>query len=158
LFISGVQERLSLYEQLGFEQIGQPVQGGKAVFVPMVVSLSNIAEKKRRAMQLWIKRLAKRGTDGEPAGRGAGDRGREAEDEPERAPASPSCGQKVVCLLPGPVTIAPEVHAAFHRMPIYHRGPDFMALFEKVRGQLARMVNCRNVAIFNGSGTLGNEV
>ena len=163
LFISGVQERLSLYEQLGFEQIGPPVQGGKAVFIPMAVRVSNIAEKKHRAMQLWIKRLAKRGADGEATSQESGVRSQESEDDSDRAgrpleaPPVPRA-QKPVCLLPGPVTIAPEVHAAFHRMPIYHRGPDFLALFEKVRGQLARMVNCRHVAIFNGSGTLGNEV
>ncbi|MBI1917630.1 MAG: aminotransferase class V-fold PLP-dependent enzyme [Planctomycetes bacterium] len=165
LFISGVQERLSLYEQLGFERIGPPVQGGRAVFIPMAVRVSNIAEKKHRAMQLWIKRLAKRGSDGETTSPESGTRSQEADEEhdlagPRRgpAPASVPRGQKVVCLLPGPVTIAPEVHAAFHRMPIYHRGPDFLELFEKVRGRLARMVGCRNVAIFNGSGTLGNEV
>src|SRR5262245_36229727 len=53
LFISGVQDRLSLYEQLGFEAIGPAVGGGGAVFVPMVAPLGNIAEKKRRAFQLW---------------------------------------------------------------------------------------------------------
>jgi aspartate aminotransferase-like enzyme len=156
LFISGVQERLSLYEQLGFEQIGPPVQGGRAVFVPMAVPVNNIAEKKHRAMQLWIKRLAKRGGDSESASRESGVRS--PESEAEQVPAGSRRGREVVCLLPGPVTIAPEVHAAFHRMPIYHRGPDFLALFEKVRGRLAGMVGCRNVAIFNGSGTLGNEV
>ena len=94
----------------------------------------------------------------------SGAKSQESEEEPDLAgprrgpaPGPSSRGQKVICLLPGPVTIAPEVHAAFHRMPIYHRGPDFLDLFEKVRGRLARMVGCRNVAIFNGSGTLGNE-
>src|SRR4051794_40055715 len=107
LFISGVQERLSLYEQLGFEQIGPPVQGGRAIFIPMAVPINNIAEKKHRAMQLWIKRLAKRGTDGEAASQESGARSQEADEEhdlagPRRgpAPASAPRGQKVVCLLP----------------------------------------------------------
>src|SRR5204863_8699955 len=120
-------------------------------------------EKKRRAFQLWIKRLEKR--EQGPGGRGhrPGAKGREGDPEAEHGrPAAATrdrgSGEGRVCLLPGPVTIAPEVHAAFHRPPIYHRGPDFLDLFEKVRGRLARMVGCRNVAIFNGSGTLGNEV
>src|SRR5262249_4571828 len=48
LFIPGVQVRLSLSQQLGSEQIGPPVQAGKAVFIPMAVAVSNIAEKKHR--------------------------------------------------------------------------------------------------------------
>jgi aspartate aminotransferase-like enzyme len=55
------------------------------------------------------------------------------------------------------VTIAPQVHAAFHRPPIYHRGPEFLDLYERVREQLTRLTGSRQVAILNGSGTLANE-
>jgi aspartate aminotransferase-like enzyme len=54
--------------------------------------------------------------------------------------------------------IAPEVHEAFHRAPIYHRGNNFLDLFEDVRKKLANLTGCQNVAILNGSGTLANEV
>src|SRR5438445_6274306 len=62
-----------------------------------------------------------------------------------------------VCLLPGPVTIAPAVSHAFHQPPIYHRGPEFIGLFQKVRRSLGELVGGRDVALFNGSGTLANE-
>lgn len=156
LFISGVQERLELYEELGFEPIGPPVGGGPVVFIPMAAPLDSVPGKKQRLLQLWMKRIkhrvgaGRRGAGGEP----------DAEDsdaEPPAAGPGRADGGAAVCLLPGPVTIAPEVHAAFHRPPIYHRGPDFLDLFERVRERLARVVNCRHVAVLNGSGTLGNE-
>lgn len=62
-----------------------------------------------------------------------------------------------VCLLPGPVAIAPSVRAAFHQPPVYHRGPDFIDRFRQVRRTLGDLVGGREVALLNGSGTLGNE-
>ena len=164
LFISGVKERLSLYQQIGFEQIGAPIVCGRATFVPMVAPITNVIGKKQRLLQLWLKRLKKSGEEEESGVRSqesgvrsqeSGVRSRGTGQEP--SPTSLTPGVRV-CLLPGPVTIAAEVHAAFHQPPIYHRGQEFLDLFEKVRGQLARLVNCRNVAVLNGSGTLGNEV
>jgi aspartate aminotransferase-like enzyme len=162
LFISGVQERISLYQQIGFEQIGPAIVSGRATFVPMMAPLNNVIDKKQRLLQLWLKRL-KKSIEEEESGvrnQGSGVRGQ----GPKSTPTSLTPDSRLltpgtrVCLLPGPVTIAPEVHAAFHRPPIYHRGQEFLDLFEKVRGQLARLVNCRSVAVLNGSGTLGNEV
>jgi aspartate aminotransferase-like enzyme len=164
LFISGVKERLSLYAQLGFEPVGPEVAGGGAVFVPMAVTVNNIAEKKKRAMELWLKRLQRRSGEAGPRQDRTRVAGEEAEEAEHRETVT--CADKVsekepatpVCLLPGPVAIAPEVHAAFQRPPLYHRAPDFLELFERVRSRLARLVQCRHVAILNGSGTLGNEV
>jgi aspartate aminotransferase-like enzyme len=62
-----------------------------------------------------------------------------------------------VCLLPGPVAIAPAVRTAFHQPAIYHRGSDFIARFQAVRRTLGDMVGGRDVGLVNGSGTLGNE-
>lgn len=147
LFISGVAERLSIYQELGFEPLGPAVQAGKATFLPMVNRVADIRSKKLRTFEAFEKRLQRRdGSEGENG-----------------EPPAPSCEgrlrgrRKMVCLLPGPVTIAPSVHAAFHRAPIYHRGSEFLELYEKVRGQLARLTRSRNVAILNGSGTLANE-
>src|SRR5262249_21711890 len=65
--------------------------------------------------------------------------------------------EELVCLLPGPVTAAPAVRAAFHRPPIYHRGPEFIALFQKGRRRLSDLVGGKDVALFNGRGTRRNE-
>lgn len=130
VYISGVEDRLPLYRQLGFEPLGPAVRCGAAAFVPMVVTTGQLARKHERSIRLWHNRL-------------------------ERA-VSPS--NEPVCLLPGPVTIGAAVREAFHRPPIYHRGPEFIALFENVRRQLAAMVKGRDVALLNGSGTLANEV
>jgi aspartate aminotransferase-like enzyme len=62
-----------------------------------------------------------------------------------------------VCLLPGPVTLAPEVRAAFAEPPIYHRGDDFLARFARVRRELARLTGAADAAMLVGSGTLANE-
>jgi aspartate aminotransferase-like enzyme len=62
-----------------------------------------------------------------------------------------------ICLLPGPVSVSPAVRAAFHEPPIYHRGPEFIGRFVRVRNLLGEMVGGRSVAILNGSGTLANE-
>ena len=63
-----------------------------------------------------------------------------------------------VCLLPGPVSLSATVRAAMQQPPLYHRGADFLALFDSVREQLSALVGGRDVALFIGSGTLANEV
>jgi len=63
-----------------------------------------------------------------------------------------------VCLLPGPVTLSASVNAALQRPPLYHRAPEFVALFEDVRARLGALVNGRDAALFLGSGTLANDV
>jgi aspartate aminotransferase-like enzyme len=62
-----------------------------------------------------------------------------------------------VCLLPGPVAIAPRVRAAFAEPPAYHRDDAFTALFEGVRRRLTRLTNSAGVALLAGGGTLANE-
>ena len=158
LFISGVRERMQLYQQLGFHQVGPPVTSGRATFVPMVVPLDNIIDKKNRLLRLWLKRVQKDTGQEWTVVEGEAAEGRHQKvalvgTHPAPEPAAPARERaEPVCLLPGPVAIAPEVHAAFHRPPIYHRGQEFLDLFEKVRRRLARMVNCRSVAVLNGSG------
>jgi aspartate aminotransferase-like enzyme len=129
LFISGFEDRLSLYRDMGFEPLGSAVPSGSACFVPMAVSLRDLGEKKRRFIELWQKRQERKPPRGES-----------------------------ICLLPGPVAIAPKVHAAFHQPPIYHRGPEFIALFQRLRAQLGDLTGGRDVALLNGSGTLANEM
>ncbi|HXG10980.1 MAG TPA: aminotransferase class V-fold PLP-dependent enzyme [Gemmataceae bacterium] len=130
LYISGVEERLPLYRQLGFEPLGPAVRSGNASFVPMVATVGQLTDRHRRTIHRWHNRLR-----------------RVAGHRPEP-----------VCLLPGPVALAPAVREAFAQPPLYHRGPEFIALFERIRRALAALTNSQAVALFNGSGTLGNEV
>lgn len=65
--------------------------------------------------------------------------------------------QDAVCLLPGPVAIAPKVTAAFHEPLVYHRSDEFVPLFEGVREKLSAMVGGVPVGLFIGSGTLAND-
>ena len=81
----------------------------------------------------------------------------------ETASAVPPSGPAVwpeaeVYLLPGPVALSARVRAALHEPSLYHRGEEFVALFEEVRGQLSSMVGARDTALFVGSGTLANDV
>jgi aspartate aminotransferase-like enzyme len=129
-YISGIEDRIPLYQQFGFEPLGPAVRCGEACFVPMGITISQLVRVNEQRAGMWRKRM----------GRGKA---------PRREP---------VCLLPGPVSISPAVHAAFHQPPIYHRGQEFTELYESVRCSLSHIVNGRNVAILNGSGTAANEV
>jgi aspartate aminotransferase-like enzyme/predicted N-acetyltransferase YhbS len=129
VYISGLKERVPLYQRLGFQPLGPAVASGQALFVPMVLTMGQLPDKLLRVKQLWETHMER--------------------VLPLRSPP--------ICLLPGPVTIAPRVQDAFHQPPIYHRGPEFIALFQKVRRTLANLVGGPDVALFNGSGTLANE-
>src|SRR5207247_894034 len=112
LYISGLREREMLYKRLGFEVIGAPVASGQALFIPMVLTIGQLPERALRVKHLWESHMQR--------------------VTPSRATP--------VCLLPGPVTIAPAVSHAFHQPLIYHRGPEFIGLFQKVRRSLVELV------------------
>lgn len=135
LYISGVQDRLELYRRLGFEALGPAVPCGKAAFVPMVLTIGKLPMKIQRVKQLWETHLDKLSPRDESA----------------------LTAREPVCLLPGPVTTSEQVRQAFHQPAIYHRGPEFIHRFQEVRRALGKMVGGRDVALLNGSGTLGNE-
>jgi aspartate aminotransferase-like enzyme len=130
LYISGIETRLGLYERLGFVALGPAVPCGKASFVPMVLTVGKLPVKIQRVKQMWESHLGK---------------------------VSPQLTDEPICLLPGPVSVAPAVRAAFHQPPIYHRGPEFIGRFLRVRQTLGKLVGGCDVAILNGSGTLANE-
>lgn len=138
-YISGVVERIGLYERMGFKALGPPVTGGSASFVPMGVNFQDCQAAMVSLVRLWRGHM-RRISGPEDAGPDNGIAPREA-----------------VCLLPGPVTIAPAVRDAFTEPPIYHRGGDFIERFEHVRRTLGGLVGGRDVALLNGSGTLANE-
>ncbi len=63
-----------------------------------------------------------------------------------------------ISFLPGPVTPAPNVRAAFERPPVSHRDRQFAEQFERVTGSLSRLTRAPCVQILVGSGTLANDV
>jgi aspartate aminotransferase-like enzyme len=129
MYISGLQERASLYHHLGFRSLGPAVSCGTVAFVPMVLDLEAMPARLERLVRQW-------------------------EAQMERTPV---VRPQAICLLPGPVATSPAVCAAFNQPPLYHRGPEFIALFAKVRRTLSSLVGGRDVALLNGSGTLANE-
>lgn len=57
LFISAFEERLKLYERLGFEVLGPAVCSGQARFIPMCISVAQMAERHSRLVGLWEQNL-----------------------------------------------------------------------------------------------------
>jgi aspartate aminotransferase-like enzyme len=144
LFISGFEERQDLYERLGFVPLGPAVRSGDASFIPMVLTIGQLPFRIERLKKLWETHI------------------HQAKPTLQQLRASAGDGEEglrpgEVCLLPGPVTTARRVQEAFHRPPIYHRGPKFIRRFVGVRRLLGEIVGGRDVAILNGSGTLANE-
>src|SRR5258708_16213052 len=60
--------------------------------------------------------------------------------------------------MPGPVEIAAPIRHAFGQPPISHRSAEFTRHYERVRAILRAMTGAPYVALFQGSGTLANEV
>jgi aspartate aminotransferase-like enzyme len=127
--ISGVTDQVELYKHIGFNPLGPPVGEAGAAFVPMMTTLEWVEIQMKRPKTLFERRLAREGAS----------------------------GREMISLLPGPVPLSPEVRAAIAEQPIYHRGSEFVELFENVRTSLCRLTNARSVAMTVGSGTLSNE-
>ena len=60
--------------------------------------------------------------------------------------------------MPGPVEIAEPIRAALAQPPVSHRADEFVCQYESVRSRLLEMTGAPRVALFQGSGTLANEV
>jgi aspartate aminotransferase-like enzyme/GNAT superfamily N-acetyltransferase len=74
------------------------------------------------------------------------------------APELAAPHREAVSFLPGPVTLAPEVRAAFERLPVSHRNGEFREEFDRTKARLCRLVGAPHVEILLGSGTLANDV
>lgn len=70
---------------------------------------------------------------------------------------SHSMPKTLVNLLPGPVSVGPEVLQNFRRLPISHRSDSFIADFQKTKRLVCNLVRSRYVEILMGSGTLAND-
>ena len=61
VYISGVENRLGMYKQLGFEPLGPAVPCGAARFVPMAGTIGQLASVNRHTVELWLKHVQRRG-------------------------------------------------------------------------------------------------
>lgn len=62
-----------------------------------------------------------------------------------------------VRLLPGPVSLHPDVLAAFAAPPVSHRGSRFSDALRQVKARLREITGAERVALLFGSGTLAND-
>jgi aspartate aminotransferase-like enzyme len=76
----------------------------------------------------------------------------------ESAPELAAPHRDPVSFLPGPVILAPEVRAAFDRLPVSHRNGLFKEQFARTKSRLCGLVGAPHVEILLGSGTLANDV
>src|SRR5215471_5987593 len=60
-YLSGLEERLALYRQFGFEPIGPAVRCGGASFVPMGITISQLVTVNEPKAKMWRKHLRRRG-------------------------------------------------------------------------------------------------
>ncbi|HEY2990694.1 MAG TPA: aminotransferase class V-fold PLP-dependent enzyme, partial [Candidatus Binatia bacterium] len=63
----------------------------------------------------------------------------------------------LINLLPGPVSVAPEVRRNFIQPPVSHRSEAFIADFQQTRRLLCALVGSKHVELLMGSGTLAND-
>lgn len=154
LVISGVSNRLRMYQRLGFVPLGPAVQSGQAMFIPMILDFNRIPRKLFRIKELWEAHIENQ-ESAEPAA--AKPSALRRPGEPDALAQAIALDGAEICLLPGPVTVSASVRRAFSQPPLYHRNPAFIERFASVRQQLSRMVRGADVAILNGSGTLANE-
>jgi aspartate aminotransferase-like enzyme len=133
LLISGLRQRVPLYEKLGYRAMGPAVPCGSAEFVPMSLDFRRPPAASLRMLERWRAHL-----------------GRSPEPNPSRT----------ISLLPGPVEIAEDVRSALATPPRSHRSEAFIDQFERARERLGVLVGRARgeVAIVSGSGTLANDV
>jgi aspartate aminotransferase-like enzyme/GNAT superfamily N-acetyltransferase len=62
-----------------------------------------------------------------------------------------------VRLMPGPVSLHPDVRRAFARPPISHRCDAFAGMLRQVRARLCELAGAERVTLLFGSGTLAND-
>lgn len=65
---------------------------------------------------------------------------------------------KIVNLLPGPVTIKRIVSEEYNQMPESHRSQNFEINFNRISHKLCEFVGSKNVQLLTGSGTMANDV
>ncbi|WP_186316130.1 GNAT family N-acetyltransferase [Catellatospora sichuanensis] len=132
--LSGTTRALEMYRRMGCVPFGPLTGEPGAQFQPMYLTI----EDGRR--QAW--------TGLSETGRSGGGRAGTGPDTTVGQPEN---------LLPGPVSVAPEVAAAFGRPPAYHRSPEHQAVVDALHRRLAAFVNVRHAQLLLGSGTVAND-
>lgn len=127
LIISGIGEKIAMYERMGFRAIGPSVPGGAARFVPMALPLSEIPSRLLQNANAYSARRDRLGR------------------------------QDGISLMPGPVEIAGPIRQAWLRKSISHRSVELTSAFENVRHKLSILGGDREVAILAGRGTSAND-
>ncbi len=163
LLISGVADRIRMYERIGFRALGPPVRDGAVTYVPMVAHVAGMPEH----IELSAGRIERRL---EP-GRGEGANGTSRKDgahgahdasvgeDPDGTALSPERrAERAVSLTPGQAQLSAEVAEALAQPGIDHRSREFTELYQAVRQALGRLAGGLPCALFCGSGTLANDV
>ncbi|NIU88237.1 MAG: GNAT family N-acetyltransferase, partial [Nitrosopumilaceae archaeon] len=127
--ISANTKRLKFYKQFGFKSFGPEVGTDEAPYQPMYLTLQSSLEFRKKSKIMT--RIPENFT---------------IEDE------------RIVNLLPGPVSTSPGVRRAMMEPPISHRSIVFKNDFNNVQERLCQLVDSENVEIFMGSGSLANDV
>lgn len=127
--ISANVNRLRFYEQFGFKAFGNEVGTQGARYQPMYLTLKSSLEFRKKSKIM------------------------------SRVPNNFSIeNENLINLLPGPVTLKPEVKKAMMDAPVSHRSEEFRKDFKIVKDQLCELANSKSVEILMGSGSLANDV
>ena len=158
MVISGIAERQTLYERLGFKAMGPAVPSGDALFLPMIMKVGELPESLQRTKTLWEAHLNKVEKKSQSKKNGVlFSKPNQRMDQAHLSFDVAIAGARV-CLLPGPVSLSQQVRHAFEQPLHYHRSPEFIKRFVGLRQLLAELVGINGqVVLFNGSGTLANE-
>lgn len=131
IVISGLSNRLKMYQRLGFRPLGPPVLSGQAEFIPMVVDFTDLPKKILHTNEQLNRRL-------------------EQEDT--------SRLKRLIILQPGPVEIHEDVGKAFRAPSISHRSTEFVDRYQAVRQVLCDMTGADEAVLIVGSSTVANDV
>lgn len=144
--ISGTVRQQRLYRHLGFLPFGPLVGTADALYQPMYLSLEIFRERVS-----WIPTGSETLTDDAatttvPA------------PQPQGMDFAIPEGERAVNLLPGPVSVHPDVQRAFSMAPVSHRSDQFAKDVQNIKRMLCGIVDARNVELLLGTGTLANDV
>jgi aspartate aminotransferase-like enzyme len=125
--ISGNVSQEKLYTNLGFKPFGPRVGTEEAMYQPMYLTPEGYYRMKEKTKLL------------------------------SRMNESVSGSHNPVNLLPGPVDVRPEAHAAMNEAPVSHRSEEFIRSLNQVKHLLSNLTGAGAASILMGSGTLAND-
>ena len=135
--ISGTTRQQKLYRHMGFIPFGPLVGTPGALYQPMYQSLESFQEK--------VESVSDNGND-------------PGVNDVAGGKAGIAWTKPFVNLMPGPVQVHQDVLEAFRVEPFSHRSDQFIVELKETRRMLCGLVGARHAEIFQGSGTLANDV